>query len=120
MNTTIYFVCHAESDLTVRENLTRPLTAKGLEDSKRVISALKDRTISRIYSSPYERAVDTVKNIAEHLQLDISLNIVDKTPYIIRMQFEQNVLKSIHEFDPEFARLTVDDRNEAKMNAAPH
>lgn len=65
--TYIYFVRHCESDNTFREDTVRPLTPKGLRDAKRVTNALQDRNISRIYSSPYIRAVDTVKDLAETL-----------------------------------------------------
>lgn len=61
----IYFVRHAESDFRVHDDFLRPLTEKGVEDSLLVTNYLKDKDISYIYSSPYIRAVDTVKELAD-------------------------------------------------------
>ena len=69
--TTIYFVRHAESDVSVRDDLTRPLTARGEADALRVTTALKGLDIARVYSSPYKRAVDTVRDLAQTLGLEI-------------------------------------------------
>lgn len=71
MITTIYFVRHAESDIAVRDDLVRPLTQTGLEDSKKVTQVLKDKKIDRIYSSPYRRTIDTVKDISRYLGQEI-------------------------------------------------
>ncbi|HKM42601.1 MAG TPA: GNAT family N-acetyltransferase [Limnochordia bacterium] len=67
----VYFVRHAEADLTIREDETRPLTMRGREDSLKVTAALENKGISKVYSSPYVRAIDTVGNLAETLGLDI-------------------------------------------------
>jgi 2,3-bisphosphoglycerate-dependent phosphoglycerate mutase len=67
----LYFVRHAESDLTIREDAIRPLTPKGLRDTRKVTAALQDKGITKIYSSPYLRAVDTVLDLAETLGLEI-------------------------------------------------
>lgn len=69
--TSVYFVRHAQSDNTVKEDSIRPLTAKGLEDAKKVTSTLKDRKITAIYSSPYQRTIHTVKDLADVLGQDI-------------------------------------------------
>lgn len=71
MKTTIYFVRHAQPDLTVREDRIRPLTAQGLEDAKKVTTALRDRNITSIYSSPFQRTMDTVKDLSNHLGIAI-------------------------------------------------
>jgi len=71
--TTVYFVRHAESDASIREDSARPLTQKGLDDSQRVTQALKDKNISRIYASPYRRTVDTVRDISRYLDQEIAL-----------------------------------------------
>ncbi len=60
MNTTLYFVRHAESDHTVRDAKTRPLTEKGLKDAEKLTEFFKDTPVARIFSSPYLRAVQTV------------------------------------------------------------
>jgi 2,3-bisphosphoglycerate-dependent phosphoglycerate mutase len=71
VTTTIYFVRHAQSDHNVKDDLTRPLTPKGMEDTKKVTKALKDRNITKIYSSPYQRTMATVNDLANYLGLDI-------------------------------------------------
>ncbi len=67
----LYFVRHAESDFTVREDAIRPLTPRGRQDALKVTAALKDKDITKIYSSPYTRAMDTVSDLAETLDLDV-------------------------------------------------
>lgn len=71
MRTSVYFVRHAESDLTIKEDAIRPLTQKVFEDSKKVTITLKNKNISHIYSSPYKRTIDTVRNISETLGIEI-------------------------------------------------
>lgn len=63
--TTIYFIRHAEPDYTNHNDRERPLTQKGKEDSKLVTQYLCDKNIDIVLSSPYVRAVDTVKDFAE-------------------------------------------------------
>ncbi|MEG2290327.1 MAG: histidine phosphatase family protein [Clostridium sp.] len=69
--TKVYFVRHAKPDFSVHEDLIRPLTEEGLRDSKKVTEFLFDKDISRIYASPYKRAMDTVRDLADKLNLDI-------------------------------------------------
>ncbi len=69
--TNIYFVRHCEPDFSIHEDLIRPLTDKGLKDSKRVAEVLKSKKIHGIYSSPYKRAIDTVKELADVLNLKV-------------------------------------------------
>ena len=71
MDTRVYFVRHARPDFSVKDEL-RPLTKEGLEDSKKVTKALSNLNISTIYSSPYIRAMDTLKDFAEHQGLEIT------------------------------------------------
>ncbi len=63
--TTVYFVRHAEPDYTNHNDMERPLTLKGREDSKLVTDYLKDKEIGIVLSSPYLRAVQTVKGVAD-------------------------------------------------------
>lgn len=62
--TEVYFVRHAEPDFSVHDDLLRPLTDKGKEDSENLIHFFKNKDISAVLSSPFLRAVDTVKNVA--------------------------------------------------------
>jgi 2,3-bisphosphoglycerate-dependent phosphoglycerate mutase len=63
--TTVYFVRHAEPDYTNHNDMERPLTLKGKEDSKLVTDYLSDKDIEIVLSSPYLRAVETVKDFAD-------------------------------------------------------
>ena len=64
--TTIYFVRHAEPNYANHNDETRELSAKGLEDRKLVSEYLKDKHIDIVLSSPYKRAIDTVKHFADN------------------------------------------------------
>lgn len=63
--TTVYFVRHAEPDYTNHNDIERPLTINGKEDSKLVTDYLRDKDIEIVLSSPYLRAVETVKDFAD-------------------------------------------------------
>ena len=63
--TVIYFVRHAQSNQGNHNDALRELTAKGLAGRKLVTDFLKDKCIDVVLSSPYKRAMDTVKNFAD-------------------------------------------------------
>lgn len=69
--TTVYFIRHAQSDTTVRDDRTRPLTETGLRDSHLVTACLSSKGIDHILSSPYQRTIQTVTHLAETLGLPI-------------------------------------------------
>ena len=69
--TTVYFIRHAQSDPSVHDDRTRPLTEAGLRDSQLVTACLSGRGISRILSSPYRRTLQTVAHLAETLCLPV-------------------------------------------------
>jgi probable phosphoglycerate mutase len=74
----LYFVRHGESSAnTLREfsnsGYKHPLTALGIEQARQAASALRGLNISRIYSSPVLRAVQTAKIIADALQSSIEI-----------------------------------------------
>ncbi len=71
--TTIYFVRHAEPDLSQRDELHRPLTPKGRADSFRLSEYFSNAPIDYVYSSPFRRAVETVKPLAERYHKTIYL-----------------------------------------------
>ena len=71
--TTIYFVRHAQSDYTVRDPMTRPLTQKGHEDCRLVTELLSKKNINAVISSPFKRAVDTVADFAQKNNLQIEI-----------------------------------------------
>jgi 2,3-bisphosphoglycerate-dependent phosphoglycerate mutase len=69
MLTIIYFIRHAESDFSKKDERKRPLTKKGINDSFIVNEYFNDIKIDTIFSSPYKRSIDTL------LQISISKNI---------------------------------------------
>lgn len=68
---TIYLVRHAHSEWTPDEN--RPLSAKGIKDAVRVGNQLCKYPINIIYSSPANRACQTISPLAEQLGLPIQI-----------------------------------------------
>ncbi|MFC3927973.1 histidine phosphatase family protein [Streptococcus caprae] len=71
MSTTVYFVRHAEPNYQNHDDAQRELTEKGLQVSIKVTEYLKDKGVHQIYSSPFKRAVDTIKHLSETLNLQI-------------------------------------------------
>lgn len=73
MITNVYFVRHAHSVFTTEE-LTRPLSEKGLTDAKKVTRLLLNEKIDKVVSSPYLRARQTVEEIAKVHNVAIELD----------------------------------------------
>jgi 2,3-bisphosphoglycerate-dependent phosphoglycerate mutase len=71
MKTNIYFVRHAEPDYSVHDDATRPLTQKGKLAAIKVASYFMDKEIDIVLSSPYKRAIDTIKPFADKSDLEI-------------------------------------------------
>lgn len=71
--TKVYFVRHAKPDFSIKDDLLRPLTEDAIKDSKKVTEFLKDKEIKRVFSSPYKRAIDTIKDFAESKNLNIDI-----------------------------------------------
>ena len=71
--TRVYFIRHAESDISVRDGRIRPLTDKGLADSRLVTDFLQDKNIDAVLSSPFKRAVDTIAGFAEKNKFKIEI-----------------------------------------------
>lgn len=67
----VYFVRHAQPEHAYEDDRTRPLTSEGKEDSKKVLSFLKDKSIDKFYCSPYKRSIDTIAEIAEYYEKEI-------------------------------------------------
>lgn len=64
--TTVYFIRHAQSDTSVSDPRTRPLTPKGLESRAAVNEFLQGKNVDAVLSSPLKRAYDTVADFAEN------------------------------------------------------
>jgi 2,3-bisphosphoglycerate-dependent phosphoglycerate mutase len=71
--TKVYFVRHAKPDFSVKDDLLRPLTEEAMEERKKVTEFLTDKDIKRVFSSPYKRAIDTIKHFAESMNLNIDI-----------------------------------------------
>lgn len=72
--TKVYFVRHAQSDFNhpdAEDDRIRPLTEEGKQDTKAVLTFLKDKNIDLFYCSPYKRSVDTIRITAEFFGKDI-------------------------------------------------
>lgn len=74
MKTKIYFVRHAEPDFSIKDDMIRPLTEVGMQDSKKVTNSLINKGITSIYSNPFKRAVDTIKHLAITLDFEIKID----------------------------------------------
>lgn len=72
--TTVYFVRHAQPNYENHNDQLRELTARGMADRKKVTEFLNHQNITFVISSPYKRAIDTVKEFADLHNLQIELN----------------------------------------------
>jgi 2,3-bisphosphoglycerate-dependent phosphoglycerate mutase len=73
-DTIVYFIRHAESDISVHDDLTRPLTAKGHHDARQLLHVFQSVTIDHFYSSPYVRAAETLLYLAESRNKQVVLH----------------------------------------------
>lgn len=71
--TTIYFVRHAESVYVEGRERSRGLSESGAEDARAVRDILLAEPIDRFVSSPYERAIATIRPAAEASAKDIAI-----------------------------------------------
>lgn len=69
--TTVYFVRHAEPDYNNHDDLTRPLTEKGKRDVELVNRFLENKEINIVLSSPFLRAIETVKGFSDLIKSEI-------------------------------------------------
>lgn len=71
--TRVYYVRHAQPNYANHNDALRELTPAGLSDRKLVTGFLLDKQIDAIVSSPYRRAVDTVKHFSDASGLGIEI-----------------------------------------------
>lgn len=71
--TKVYFVRHAEPNYNNHNDALRELSSKGMEDRKLVTKFLVDKHIDVVLSSPYKRAIDTVKDFADSYGKEIDI-----------------------------------------------
>lgn len=74
MITNIFLVKHAHSIYGCDE-LNRPLSEEGINESKKVLDLLIDENITNIISSPYKRAIQTVEKIGDYFKVNIIINL---------------------------------------------
>lgn len=100
LQTNLYFVRHAHSVYTPNE-LERPLSERGFADSQTVTTLLKRENIDYVYSSPYKRAVQTIKGLAKHIDKEIQ----------IKNGFKERILagKSVKDFTTAISKVWEDD-----------
>lgn len=71
--TTVYFVRHAEPNYDNHDDMSRELSAKGMEDRRLVTEFLAAKNIDVVLSSPFKRAYDTVAPFAEGKGIEIQV-----------------------------------------------
>lgn len=71
--TIVYFVRHAEPNYSNRNDYERELTEKGMADRELVMKYFSDKNIDVVISSPYKRAVDTIKPFADMFEHEIEI-----------------------------------------------
>lgn len=71
--TTIYFVRHAEPNHDNHDDAARELTPKGMADRILVTEYLSGKSIDTVLSSPYKRAVDTLRDYADTYNFGIKI-----------------------------------------------
>jgi 2,3-bisphosphoglycerate-dependent phosphoglycerate mutase len=72
MKTYLYFIRHASSPFSLENERTRVLSEQGKTDAERIVEILKNEGIDFIGSSSYTRAIDTVKPLAKHPNMEIT------------------------------------------------
>lgn len=71
--TTVYFVRHAEPNYNNHNDALRELSANGLKDRKLVTNFFADKRIDVALSSPFKRAIDTIKDFTDLSGLHIDI-----------------------------------------------
>jgi 2,3-bisphosphoglycerate-dependent phosphoglycerate mutase len=69
MNTTVYMVRHADSPFCLENERNRELSVQGKRDSE-IINEIFNERIDYIFSSPYIRALQTIKPLADRLMIE--------------------------------------------------
>ena len=80
METTVFLIRHAECQGNIEDKLSGitdfKITDNGKKQAKLLATKMKDLKISKVYTSPLSRAIDTAKIIMEECQIK-KLNIVN-------------------------------------------
>lgn len=70
----IYFVRHSVRDAKIKDDYSAPLTIEGKQLAHDLVGYFVDKNIKAIYSSPYQRALQTIEPTATTLGIEINLN----------------------------------------------
>lgn len=73
--TRVYFVRHARPNYENHDDVGRELTPRGLTERHLAVDFLRDKNVSAVLSSPYVRAADTVRPLAD--ALGVAIETVD-------------------------------------------
>lgn len=73
MITNIFLVKHAHS-IYGSDELNRPLSEEGINESKKVLDLLIDENITNIISSPYKRVIQIVEKVGDYFKINIIIN----------------------------------------------
>ncbi|MEG2709102.1 MAG: histidine phosphatase family protein, partial [Vagococcus sp.] len=69
----VYFVRHSIRDFTSRDDREVPLTIEGVKLAEKLKPIFINERIKNIYSSPYLRAIQTIKPTADILDVQIKI-----------------------------------------------
>lgn len=102
--TTILLIRHAQCEGNVINALTGrtdfDLTSKGKMSANELIEILKEYKIEKIYSSPAIRCIETVRPLAEHLNIDIMVEEDLKEKYF--GIYDGKTWDEVKRIDPQF------------------
>lgn len=73
MLTTVYLIRHADSAFIPDRERERGLTEQGKRDAVKIAEMLKDEAIDLLVSSPYERALETIRSLAAQHKQEIHI-----------------------------------------------
>lgn len=72
--TRIIFIRHAESDYSVKDDVSRPLTESGLIAAKKIPALFTHTRIDHFYCSPYVRSINTIQYLADQRDKEIIIS----------------------------------------------
>ncbi|MRN52680.1 histidine phosphatase family protein [Paenibacillus sp. LC-T2] len=124
MNTYIYMVRHAVSPFVLGDERNRGLSEQGIADALRIKELLAKEKITHFVSSPYRRAIDTLKYLAEASQQEIVIYEELRERNIGSTEIEMNmqeILQGIRTSftDKHFKMLGGESTLEAQERAIP-
>ncbi len=103
MQTYIYFVRHSESPFIIGEERSRGLSEKGKLEALKVTTILEKEEIGIYVSSPYERAIQTIKDAAGNKEILIFEDLRERQIGIIPdNKFKESKLMAYQDFDYYF------------------